>query len=103
MAIHQARLCLVCYDIADPKRLLRVHRYLRRAGVPMQYSVFTLRLTQKQQSGLLRGLKGIIDEGEDDVRIYPLPDNGERSSLGRQLFPEDVLLIEGGAQMLAGS
>ena len=98
MAIHLPRLYLVCYDIADPRRLQRVHRYLRGFGLPLQYSVFTLRLTQKRQQRLLHGLRQIIDEREDDVRIYPLPDKGERLSLGRQMLPEDVVLVEGGGQ-----
>jgi CRISPR-associated endonuclease Cas2 len=31
---------LVAYDIADPKRLQRVHRTMRGYGDPLQYSVF---------------------------------------------------------------
>lgn len=93
MAVNQSRLCLVCYDIADPRRLVRVHRYLRETGLPVQYSVFTLMMTRKQQSALVQGLKNLIDSREDDVRIYPLPQNGERINLGQQLFPEDVLLL----------
>ncbi len=94
------RLCLLCYDIADPKRLLRVHRCLREIGLPVQYSVFTLRLTPARQAALLRQLRTLIDEREDDVRMYLLPDNGERIYLGKQLFPEDVWLIEGGGNLL---
>jgi CRISPR-associated protein Cas2 len=99
MAIQRPRLYLVCYDIADPRRLQRVHRYLRRFGLPLQYSVFTVRLSQKRQQRLLLGLKQLIDEREDDVRMYPLPDNGERLCLGRQMLPEDVVLVEGGGPM----
>ena len=31
---------LVCYDISDKKRLGRVFRFLKKKGVPVQYSVF---------------------------------------------------------------
>lgn len=100
MAVHRARLHLICYDIADPKRLVRVHRYLRESGLPLQYSVFSLMMTRRQCSRLLRDLRDLIDRREDDVRVYPLPANGERINLGRQLFPDDVLLLEGGGDLL---
>ena len=35
---------LVCYDIAEPRRLARVWRAVREFGVPLQYSVFWARL-----------------------------------------------------------
>ena len=31
---------LVTYDIADPKRLSRLFRFMKKQGVPLQYSVF---------------------------------------------------------------
>ena len=37
MADNQAGLYLIAYDIADPKRLSRVHRALKREGLPVQY------------------------------------------------------------------
>lgn len=97
MAINEARLCVVCYDIADPKRLNRVHRYLRRLALPLQYSVFTTSLTPKKQQRLMQGLARIIDDREDDVRLYPLPSRLEHLSLGRQWIPDGVLLTEGGS------
>lgn len=39
MSTGRPVLHLVCYDIRDPKRLLRVHRFLRSQGFPLQYSV----------------------------------------------------------------
>lgn len=100
MAINQPRLSLVCYDIANPRRLLRVHRYLREAGLPVQYSVFAVRLTPKQLAVLLQGLRQRIEPREDDVRIYPLPEHGERINIGQQLFPADVLLLADGGQLV---
>ncbi len=31
---------VIAYDITDPRRLARVHRELREAAFPVQYSVF---------------------------------------------------------------
>lgn len=100
MAIHRPRLCLVCYDIADPRRLGKVHRHLREQGLPLQYSVFSVRLSQRQQAALLAELAGLIDADEDDVRLYPLPDAGERIHLGQQSFPDDIFLFAAGGDLL---
>lgn len=40
MSQHASAQWLVTYDIADPKRLGRLFRYLKKQGVPVQYSVF---------------------------------------------------------------
>ena len=47
MADNQANLYLIAYDIADPKRLVKVHRTLKRQGLPVQYSVFTVVIKRK--------------------------------------------------------
>ncbi len=90
MAHGRTRLYLVCYDIADPKRLARVHRYLRDVAVPIQYSIFVLRATPAMLAGYFRDIDGLIDARADDVRAYPLPDRLQVFNLGRQLFPEGV-------------
>jgi CRISPR-associated protein Cas2 len=100
MPLNQAQTYLVCYDIADPKRLGRVHRLLREQGIPVQYSVFTAQLTTKELGRIIAGLVERIDERADDVRIYPLPNRPETTSLGLQYFPDGVLLIEKGKDLL---
>jgi hypothetical protein len=40
---------LVCYDIAEPRRLARVGRAAREFAVPLQYSVLWARLGGAQQ------------------------------------------------------
>lgn len=73
---------LVCYDIADEKRLSRVFRFLKQRGVHMQYSVFYCRLTWEELVKLKGALKGIIDEKKDDLRIYPLPTDSKTIVMG---------------------
>ncbi len=84
---------LVAYDIADQKRLSRVHRYLKRQGLPVQYSVFTVEMRRKQLEMVLVTIKGLINLREDDVRCYTLPDRLEFEVLGRQIFPDGVMLF----------
>ena len=100
MALNQPLRYLIAYDIRNPKRLIRVHRFLRREGMPVQYSVFTAQLTQRKLDRVRDGLQSIIDERADDVRIYPLPSRLDASLLGRQMFPDDVMLLDGGINLI---
>ncbi len=102
MAKHQKKLYLISYDISHPKRLSRTHRVLKKAGLPMQYSVFTAVLSQSRLERLLDAINLIIDPFEDDVRCYVLPVNIDCKTLGRQFFPEDVMLFTGGVNQLFG-
>lgn len=73
---------LICYDIACPRRLARVHRLLVRCACPVQYSVF---LYMGSAAGLQRCLAQLqtrINTNEDDIRAYPLPRRGLRWNLG---------------------
>jgi hypothetical protein len=36
----------------------------------------------------------LIEPGEDDVRLYPLPEKGERLQLGQRSFPDDIFLFD---------
>jgi CRISPR-associated protein Cas2 len=87
MAAHQRRLFLLAYDIADPRRLVRVHRTVRNSGVPLQYSVFLVPGTAADIDRLLAELDGIIERAEDDIRVYPLPQTLDVVQYGRQWLP----------------
>lgn len=102
MADNQPVLFLVCYDIANVKRLSRVHRYLKSQGLPIQYSVFTVELTKKKLTTLLSALQALIHPREDDVRCYALPARLDFDLVGRQVFAEGVLLFSatGGNRLL---
>lgn len=73
---------LVCYDIADPRRLGRVLRLMKGKGLHIQYSIFHCTVTWPQLLQLKEELRERIDEKEDDVRIYPLPGGGKVIVLG---------------------
>lgn len=64
---------LVAYDIADPKRLRRVHKLLTKWGCPVQYSVFTVDLDKSALERLSTALQRLVSASEDDVRIYRMP------------------------------
>jgi len=89
-------LYLISYDIADPARLGRIGRYMASQGMRVQYSVFAAHLTANELEQVIAGLQERIDPHADDVRIYPVPSGARAYSLGRQLFPQDVMLISEG-------
>jgi CRISPR-associated protein Cas2 len=100
MADSQHSLYLVVYDIADPKRLVRIHSALKKQGLPVQYSVFVVVLKRKALLRLLALINTLINKREDDVRCYRLPKNNETDALGRQFFPEDVMLFTNGVNRI---
>jgi len=85
---------LVCYDIADERRLTRVYRYLKGRGIHMQYSVFLCSLTWPELDSLKADLAELIDESADDVRLYPIPSGEAIEALGcPDLVPEGAAVF----------
>lgn len=87
---------LICYDIADPRRLARVHRAACRFAVPVQYSVFWARLDRAALDHALRVIAMLIDPHADDVRFYPLPEHVRVHVVGRAVLPDGVRLRDPG-------
>lgn len=85
---------LLAYDIACPKRLRKVHRVMKENGVPLQYSVFMLQMTNRQLNALLDELRRIINEREDDIRVYPLAPNPDIIRIGEEYLSEGAILID---------
>ncbi len=93
MALNETRTWLIAYDITCPRRLGRVHRYLKTVAVPVQYSVFAAEETPAGIQRIRLALANIINPKNDDVRIYPLPNKLELHHYGRHPLPEGLLLL----------
>jgi CRISPR-associated protein Cas2 len=104
MASGKAGFHLLAYDIADPRRLQRVHRTVREYGLAVQYSVFVVYADSATLNTLCGELATIIQPKEDDIRIYPLPQRLEMHRFGRQTLPIGVEIIGGAftGQAIAG-
>lgn len=63
------RRLLVTYDIADAKRLRRVHRCLLGYGDPLQYSVFLCNLGRTERILLKQALGQLLDARQDRVML----------------------------------
>lgn len=92
MSWTERRGYLIAYDVTDPKRLVKLHRFLRKAAVSVQYSVFVGLLSARQMERILDGVLRRMNCKEDDVRCYPLPERCEVLTVGRQGMPPGVVL-----------
>lgn len=103
MSATEVKTWLVAYDIREPRRLRRLHRYLKREGASVQYSAFCVEADDGRIGRVLQRVNGLIDRSVDDVRAYHVPAHCRVWQLGRQQLPEGVFL-EGSAavrQLLA--
>ena len=69
---------LVCYDVADDKRLRRTHKKMRGFGDPMQYSVFRCELSRVEKQLLQSTLWEILNLEHDRVMLVDLGPVGAR-------------------------
>ena len=83
---------LICYDIADPKRLGKVHRRAVKHAACVQYSVYYLNGTTGQLNDMLSDIEEVIDDSLDDVRAYTVAPLRESIQVGVAWIPEDILL-----------
>jgi CRISPR-associated protein Cas2 len=63
---------LVCYDIANDKRLRRVFRTCKNFGEHLQFSVFECDLNPMEKVRIETELRDIIDHSKDQVLFISL-------------------------------
>ncbi|MDF1589021.1 MAG: CRISPR-associated endonuclease Cas2 [Gammaproteobacteria bacterium] len=84
---------LVCYDIADPRRLGRVHRRMVKHAVFIQLSVYYLKGDKKDLNNLLDELQHLMDERYDDIRAYQVKPLSEALQIGCAWLPDGLNLF----------
>ena len=92
------RTYIVCYDIADPKRLRSVFKKMRAWGDHLQFSVFECQLKSVDLVRLRAELAEIIHHHEDQVLFIdlgPTEGRGDRviTALGKPYVHIDAPLI----------
>jgi CRISPR-associated protein Cas2 len=85
---------LVCYDVADDKRLRKVFKAMRDFGDHLQYSVFECQFTPTDLARCRHTLGEIINHAQDQVLFVdlgPTEGRGDRviSALGQPYSPVD--------------
>lgn len=89
---------LICYDIADDKRLRRVFKIMRAYGDHLQFSVFECQLTPIDLARLRAVLSSEIHHTEDQVLFVdlgPTEGRGDRviTALGKPYSAVDSPVI----------
>ena len=69
---------LVCYDVADDKRLRKTYKKMRGFGDPMQYSVFRCELSPTEKQVMEEALWDILNWDQDRVMLIDLGPTGAR-------------------------
>lgn len=83
---------LICYDIANPKRLGRIHRRAVKHAIFVQYSVYYLQGDKAKLQALLNEIDEELNPTEDDVRAYTISSLTDACLMGRSWLPDDVIL-----------
>jgi len=63
---------MVAYDIANPRRLAKIHNLLKKDAIAVQKSLFFLQGTETRINKLLDRIAAIMVLREDDLRAYPI-------------------------------
>ena len=67
---------LICYDIADTKRLAKIAKNLEKVSIRIQKSIFYyMGATAKDIEQIVSIIEDIINKDEDDVRVYKVDKN----------------------------
>lgn len=67
---------LICYDVADDKRLRKTHKTLSGVGDPLQYSIFRCELSPMELQQLKATLWDLLNWAEDRVMLVNLGSAG---------------------------
>lgn len=63
---------IVAYDIACPKRIVRVAKIILDYGVRVQKSIFEVTVTDRIFAEMKRRIEGVIVPEKDGVKYFPL-------------------------------
>lgn len=91
---------LICYDIADRRRLVQVNREVSRCAWPFQYSVFRADANRKDIARSLARIALYTDPNHDDLRAYPLLTTADPFTYGRNRLPAGVSFFDSPAPLL---
>ena len=95
MALNEKKGWVITYDIRNPKKLVRLHRFLKRRATPIQYSVFHFFGSTADLGKLMDAVEDLINPKADDVRAYAIPARPEVFLLGTSGLPNGVSLFFG--------
>lgn len=80
-------LFIAAYDVADPVRLRRLHRVVKKHATGGQKSVFECFLTPVERQALLSQGRRLINEDEDRFALLRVEERTAPLLLGRATLP----------------
>jgi CRISPR-associated protein Cas2 len=87
----------ITYDITDPKRLVKTHKFLKEFGVNTQKSVFECDIDDKALKRIRKYCRDNLDLSSDAVRIYrictPCMNRVSLSGIGLKITNIDYTVI----------
>ena len=72
---------MICYDIADEKRLRKVAKILESYGIRVQYSFFQCEMPKSKLEEVKDKVLTVLNLREDSFFIYPLCENCSRKPI----------------------
>lgn len=82
---------VVCYDIANPKRLRKAARILQGEALRLQKSVYLLVGTPAVLQRCWQQLSLCVDPAHDDLRCYTIPAHSPLECLGARVVHDSLL------------
>jgi len=82
-------LFIIAYDIADERRLAKVHYLLKSFSTGGQKSVYECFLTEAELERVIAGLQKLINPFEDRIHIFTLDGRSKTHTLGIAIQPRD--------------
>lgn len=83
---------LICYDISDEKRVVKLAKYLEKVAFRIQFSIFLLHnATDAELMDIVENIMERIDQNNDDVRIYTIKNSGLKA--GKAVDLDDPFTI----------
>ncbi len=75
---------LLAYDIKNPKRLSRLHYFIKKKAICLQRSVYLVQSSEDELDVMISKIRKIVHDKKDDVRLYPVSQPGAIWSAGQQ-------------------
>ncbi len=83
---------LICYDIADEKRVGKIGKLIEKNALRIQRSVYFYEQVSKEElTALLEKVLTLLDAEADDLRVYTIRDKGIH--LGEAVDLENPLIF----------
>ena len=83
---------LICYDIADEKRVGKIGKLVEKNAMRIQRSVyFYEQVSREELTVLLEKVLVILDEEADDLRVYTIKNSG--IALGEAIDLDNPLIF----------